>query len=53
MLRSNLETYTSDGTPEKYVETWEFTDENTYVWKLLSESDEGLQEVMGSTYTRK
>ena len=52
-MRSDLVTYAPDGKVDQYVETWEFTDENTYVWSLLTESDEGLKKILGSTYTRK
>ena len=53
VMRSELVTYTADGTAAEYVETWEFTDDDAYVWKLFTQSDEGLKELMGSTYTRK
>jgi hypothetical protein len=53
VLRSHIVTYATDGTVAEYVETWEFTDDDTYVWKLFTQTDEGLQEMMGSTYTRK
>ena len=52
-MRNDLTTHTAEGKADKYVETWEFTDDNTYVWSLFSETDEGMQKIMGSTYTRK
>jgi hypothetical protein len=52
-MRNDLTTHTDDGKADTYVETWEFTDDNTYVWSLLKETDEGMQKIMGSTYTRK
>jgi len=33
--------------------TWDFIDDRQYLWKLLKETPEGLQEVMGATYSRK
>jgi len=50
---TDLVAFDAEGNEAAYVETWEFTDETHYVWKLLSETPDGLQEVMGGTYERK
>jgi hypothetical protein len=45
--------YDAAGSATSYVETWEFVDDTHYEWKLLSETPDGLQEVMGGNYLRK
>lgn len=49
---SDLVAFDAEGNETVYVETWEFTDATHYVWKLLSETPDGPQEVMGGTYAR-
>ncbi len=36
-----------------YRETWEFLDENRYVWTLYAKKGEGLERAMGGTYVRR
>ena len=49
---SELLSFDANGTGTAYVETWEFTDDTQYVWKLLKETVGGVQEVMSATYSR-
>ena len=51
-LVSDLVGVAADGSRQDYRETWEFTDDTHYVWKLLSETPDGPQEVMSGTYAR-
>jgi len=50
---SDLKTYDAKGDESVYLETWEFTDDAHYVWKLMTETPDGRQEVMGGTYEKK
>ncbi len=50
---NDLRSYAANGSESAYVETWDFIDDARYVWKLLKETPEGLQEVMGDTYSKK
>ena len=50
---ADLTAFDAQGVETAYVETWEFTDEAHYVWKLLSETPDGLQEVMGGTFVKR
>jgi hypothetical protein len=50
---NRLRTYGVAGGEQAYLETWDFTDDSSFVWKLLVETAEGVQEVMKGTYTRK
>ncbi len=50
---NDLRSYGAKGIEKHYVETWDFTDETHYVWKLLKKTPEGLQEEMGGTYSKK
>lgn len=50
---NDLRSFAADGSEEAYVETWEFLDDTRYVWKLLKKTPDGLQEVMGGTYSKK
>lgn len=52
-LMHDLRSYDAKGTEQVYLETWEFTDDTHFVWKLLKHTPEGLREAMGGTYTRK
>jgi hypothetical protein len=49
---SELKSYSSDGKEDKYLETWEFTDDNSFEWSLFSKSIDGEKKVMGGKYTR-
>jgi hypothetical protein len=49
---NDLAAYSASGEKTMYVETWEFTDETHYNWKLLQESPDGLQEVMAGTFSK-
>jgi hypothetical protein len=53
MMINELQSFDREGTRSIYTETWEFTDDMHYEWKLLKKSAQGLQEMMGGTYTRK
>ena len=50
---NDLRSYGPQGDETAYRETWHFTDDTHYVWKLLRVTPEGLKEEMGGTYTRK
>ena len=50
---SDLRAYGPTGTETVYVETWEFTDDAHFVWTLMRQTPDGLQEEMGGTYTRR
>ena len=50
---NDLRSYGSNGNEKVYVETWDFTDDTHFVWKLLRKTPDGLKEEMGGTYTRK
>ena len=49
---NKLKSYTPNGKAENYIETWEFTDKDNYVWTLYSKTDEGKKEVMSGNYRR-
>ena len=50
---NDLAAYSASGEKTMYVETWEFTDETHYNWKLLQESPDGLQEVMVGRFSKE
>lgn len=50
---NDLRSYGPDGMATVYIETWDFTDDTHFVWKLLSKTPDGLKEEMGGTYTRR
>jgi hypothetical protein len=50
---ADLVAYDPAGNESSYTETWEFTDDTHYIWKLLAESPDGPQEVMGGTFERR
>jgi hypothetical protein len=50
---NDLRSYGSDGYETVYVESWDFTDDTHFVWKLQSKTPDGLKEEMGGTYSRK
>lgn len=50
---SELASYTAKGEELSYRETWEFTDDDQYVWTLYRITPEGPKREMGATYSRK
>jgi hypothetical protein len=50
---NDLRAYGANGFETLYVETWDFTDDTHYVWRLLKKTPDGLQEEMGGTYSKK
>lgn len=50
---NQLKSYSPQGKEDNYIETWEFTDNDHYVWTLFSKTPEGKKRVMGGTYSRK
>ena len=53
ILEHRLKCYTAKGEEQNYMETWEFTDANSYVWTLYAIVPEGKTKVMDGTYLRK
>lgn len=49
---NELVTYTASGEETLYVETWDFTDESHFTWKLFRRTPGGLEEEMGGVYSR-
>ena len=50
---NDLRAYDAFGNQEAFVETWEFIDEDRYLWKLFQKTPDGLAEIMSGTYSRK
>lgn len=50
---SDLRSFDAEGSESVYLEVFEITGKTQYEWKLLVETPEGHQEVMGGTYTRR
>lgn len=50
---NKLRTFDADGNEEHHAETWEFIDENHYVWTLFSQTPEGPKKTMEGTFIRK
>ncbi len=50
---NDLLSYSAKGVETAYVETWDFTDATHFVWKLLKKAPDGMQEIMGGTYSKK
>jgi len=50
---NELKSYSPQGTVDNYIETWEFTDDDHYVWTLFNKTPEGEKKVMGGNYSRK
>jgi hypothetical protein len=50
---NELISYSPEGKPEIYFETWEFTDDDHFVWTLFSKTDDGEKKIMGGNYVRK
>jgi len=53
IMMNKLISYSLQGEPEIYFETWEFTDDDHFVWTLFSKTDEGEKKIMGGDYSRK
>ena len=51
-MKSEIKSYSSDGIEDKYIETWEFTDDNSFEWSLFSKSMDGEKKVMGGKFIR-
>lgn len=51
-MMNDLKSYNADGSEENYFETWEFTDDDHYIWTLFELTAEGKQKVMGGKYER-
>jgi hypothetical protein len=50
---NDLKTYDANDAESIYLETWEFTDDSHFVWKLMATTPDGMKEVMGGTYEKK
>ncbi len=50
---SELQAFALSGEASDYVETWEFTDDDHYLWTLEAKTDENLTKVMAGTFVRK
>jgi hypothetical protein len=50
---NDMTAYDANGAGSDYVEEWEFTDQDTYVWTLYAKTPEGLKKSMGGTFKRK
>ncbi len=49
---NKLKTFDADGTEEHHAETWEFIDDNHYVWTLFSPTEDGPRKTMEGTFVR-
>lgn len=49
---NDLRAYGVNGTETRYLETWDFIDDEHYVWALAKKTPEGLKEQMSGTYSR-
>lgn len=52
-LISQLRAINADGSAAEYVESWEFTDADTYAWTLHGGPDLEAPVLMSSTFTRR
>jgi len=50
---NDLSSYGENGIETLYVETWDFTDDKHYMWRLMTKTPMGLQDVMSGTYSKK
>jgi len=50
---NELKSYSHEGTVDHYIETWEFQDDDHYLWTLFSKTPEGEKKVMDGKYSRK
>ena len=53
IMMNELISYSLQGNPEIYFETWEFTDDDHFVWTLFSKTIDGDKKIMGGNYERK
>ncbi len=52
VMLNELRSYDADGGETVYEETWEFTDDDHFLWKLFRKTADGLKEEMGGTFSR-
>ena len=52
-MMNDLRTYDIKGNMERYVETWMFTSEDSYTWKLEKPVEDGLKPVMEGVFIRR
>jgi hypothetical protein len=50
---NDLRAYDTNQIETLYVESWDFTDDSHYVWELSTKTPDGLQYLMGGTYTKR
>lgn len=50
-MTCDLSAHSDQGSSE-FIEIWEFPDDNSYEWKLFTESPDGLLEVMNGSFAR-
>ena len=50
---NDLRSYDANENETAYLETWDFSDDLPYVWRLMQKTPEGLKDVMGGTYSKK
>lgn len=53
VMRSDLVAYDADGEAGVFVETWEFTGEDAYEWRLLLPRPDRTEVVMSATFERR
>jgi hypothetical protein len=51
-MENDLRTYNAEGIETSYLETWEFIDDNHFIWQLRRNTPKGLVDEMGGTYIR-
>lgn len=52
-MMNELTTYATDGASETYQETWEFENDSSFYWSLLTKTEKGLTKIMEGKYIRK
>ena len=50
---SDLKSYTPEGVGEQYIEEWELTSVDSYEWRLLAPTPDGVHQAMNGTFTRQ
>jgi hypothetical protein len=50
---NELRAFSTAGSVDLYVETWEFTGTDSYQWTLSQPAADSLTKIMGGTYSRK
>ena len=53
MMVSELITYDQAGKKSNYLETWQFIDNDHYIWTLFTSNNGDKQKLMGGEFTRK